>query len=67
MHRAYMEACVGRTYKVLFEQEKGDYFAGHAPNYMEVLVRGEKLHNKIKSVKITDILSGSLVGEIVEE
>ena len=62
-----MEACVGRTYKVLFEQEKGEHFAGHAPNYMEVLAHGENLHNQVKNVKITGILSGSLVGEIVEE
>ena len=67
MHRAYMEACVGRTYKVLFEQEKGEHFAGHAPNYMEVLAHGENLHNQVKNVKISGILSDSLVGEIVEE
>ncbi len=67
MHRTYMDACVGRTYPVLFEQKKGEHFAGHTPNYMEVLALGEGLHNSVKNVKITGILSGSLVGEIVEE
>ncbi|MBQ3102896.1 MAG: tRNA (N(6)-L-threonylcarbamoyladenosine(37)-C(2))-methylthiotransferase MtaB [Oscillospiraceae bacterium] len=67
MHRTYMEECVGRTFAVLFEQKKGGYFAGHAPNYMEVLADGEGLHNEVRQVKITGVCENSLVGEIVEE
>ena len=40
MHRAYLNGCVGQTYPVLFEQPKNGKFAGHAPNYMEVLAEG---------------------------
>ena len=34
MHQTYLEGCVGRTYPVLFEQEKDGLYTGHAPNYM---------------------------------
>ena len=66
MHRAYLDGCVGKTYPVLFEQPKGDKFSGHAPNYMEVLAAGEDLHNQVRSVRITGIEDGALVGEIVD-
>ena len=67
MRQAYMTACVGKTYPVLFEQPKGDQFFGHAPNYMEVLVDGEHLHNTVKNVRITGIQGEALLGEILEE
>ncbi|MFR6694400.1 MAG: hypothetical protein ACLUS6_10650 [Dysosmobacter sp.] len=47
MHRAYLEGCVGQTYPVLYEQEKDGLYTGHAPNYCEVCVRAEDLHNKV--------------------
>lgn len=64
MHRAYLEGCVGQVYPVLFEQEKGGYYTGHAPNYCETSVRGEALHNKIVNVRITGIDGDILVGEL---
>ena len=67
MRQAYLEACVGEVYPVLFEQPKGDKFFGHAPNYMEVLVRGEALHNTVKQVRIIGVDGESLLGEILEE
>ena len=66
LHRAYLEGCMGRVYPVLFEQPKGDRFSGHAPNYMEVLAAGEDLHNQVRSVRVTGIEDGALVGEMVE-
>ena len=64
MHRAYLERCVGKTFSVLFEQP-GEYgFTGHAPNYMEVAVKSEGLHNSIKRVKITGIKNDILIGEL---
>ena len=45
MKQAYLRGCVGQTYPVLFEQEKGGLYVGHAPNYCQVGVRGEDLHN----------------------
>ena len=62
MRQAYLEACVGKIYPVLFEQPKGDKFFGHAPNYMEVLVEGEDLHNTVKNVRITAVEGEALLG-----
>ena len=64
MHRDYLQSCVGKVFPVLFEQEKEGRFAGHAPNYMEVLAQGEGLHNVVRNVEITAVENGSLVGEI---
>ena len=45
-----------------------EQFSGHAPNYMEVLVRGgAELHNTVKNVRITHTDGQSLFGEITEE
>lgn len=64
MHRAYLERCIGKTFSVLFEQP-GEYgFVGHAPNYMEVAVASDGLHNTIKQVKITGTNNGILIGEL---
>ena len=64
MHRDYLQSCVGKVFPVLFEQEKEGRFAGHAPNYMEVLAKGEGLHNEVRNVEIAAVENGSLVGEI---
>ena len=65
MHQTYLEGCVGRTYPVLFEQEKDGLYTGHAPNYMAVAVQGRELHNQVREVTITacngETLSGVLV------
>jgi len=66
MRDAYLKNCVGNVYPVLFEQLKGNLFSGHAPNYMEVLVDGEDLHNQVKNVRITGVDGEALLGEIVE-
>ena len=64
MHRAYLEGCVGQVYPVLFEQEKGGYYTGHAPNYCETGVREKDLHNKVLDVKITGTDGDMLMGEL---
>ena len=64
MCQAYLRGCVGQTYPVLFEQEKDGYYTGHAPNYCEVGVRAEDLHNKVLNVKITGIDGDMLTGEL---
>ena len=67
LRRAYLEACVGKVYPVLFEQPKGDKFSGRAPNYMEVLAGGADLHNRVWDVRITGTDGESLLGELLEE
>ena len=64
MRQAYLQGCVGRVYPVLFEQEKDGYYTGHAPNYCEVGVRANDLHNKVLDVKITGINGEMLIGEL---
>ncbi len=64
MRQAYLRGCVGQTYPVLFEQEKDGYYTGRAPNYCEVGVRAEYLHNKVLNVKITGIDGDMLTGEL---
>ena len=68
MRRSYLEECVGRTEEVLFEQPAGEegLFLGHAPNYAEVLVKGENLRNKIRPVRVTRTDGEVLFGELEE-
>ena len=65
MHQTYLEGCVGRTYPVLFEQEKDGLYTGHAPNYMAVAVEGIDLHNQVREVTITACNGETLLGEPV--
>ena len=64
MKQAYLRGCVGQTYPVLFEQEKNGLYVGHAPNYCQVGVRGEDLHNKIHDVRIVEVTEDMLTGEL---
>ena len=65
MHQAYLAGCVGKTYPVLFEQEKDGLYTGHAPNYMEVAVQGQALHNQVWEVTITACNGETLLGELL--
>ena len=65
MHQAYLAGCVGKTYPVLFEQEKDGLHTGHAPNYMEVAVQGQALHNQVREVTITACNGETLLGELL--
>ena len=63
MHQTYLAGCVGKTYPVLFEQEKDGLYIGHAPNYMEVAVPGHGLHNQVREVTITACNGETLLGD----
>ena len=54
MSRAYREGFVGRTLEVLFEEREGEFYTGHAPNYIKVYARGENLHNEIRTVTVLE-------------
>ena len=62
MHRAWLESWVGQTLPVLFEEEKDGLWRGHAPNYTEVFVSGEGLHNAVNEVAITGLQGEGLLG-----
>ncbi|SBW09873.1 Threonylcarbamoyladenosine tRNA methylthiotransferase MtaB [uncultured Eubacteriales bacterium] len=63
----YLTRRVGETLPVLFEEEKGGLWRGHAPNYVAVYAKGEALHNVQRDVKITGLHADGLVGEIVTQ
>ena len=67
MHRAYLDGCVGKTYPVLFEQMRNGLYTGHAPNYMEVAVEADDLHNRTLEVTVTHTDGETLFGIIKEE
>ena len=64
MSRVFREKMVGTRQEVLFEEEAGGYFAGHVPNYVKVYAKGEKLHNEIRTVRITGPYQDGVLGEI---
>ena len=64
MKQTYLRGCVGQTYPVLFEQERNGLYVGHAPNYCQVGVRGEDLHNEIHGVRIVEVTEDMLTGEL---
>ena len=62
MSKAYRESWVGRTLEVLFEEKDGDFYTGHAPNYVKVYAEGENLHNEIRAVTVTGVYQDGVIG-----
>ncbi len=70
MHKAFLQAMVGQTAEVLFEQPAGeDYFEGLTGNYQRVFVKsgGRNLGGEILPVKITAFDGEKLFGEIIKD
>lgn len=70
MHKAFLQAMVGKTAEVLFEQPAGeDYFEGLTGNYQRVFVKsgGRNLGGEILPVKITAFDGEKLLGEIIKD
>ena len=62
MSKAYRENLIGKQLEVLFEETDGEYFTGHAPNYVKVYAEGENLHNEIRKVTVTEIHKDGVLG-----
>ena len=62
MSRQFRESLIGSTVPVLFEEAEGEYFTGHAPNYVKVYVKGENLHNQVRNVTVTEVFSDGVSG-----
>ena len=62
MSRTYRKNLTGTTLEVLFEEMDGEFFTGHAPNYVKVYAKGENLHNEIRTVTVTDIFKDGVMG-----
>ena len=63
MSREYRENLIGKVLPVLFEEQDGEFFTGHAPNYVKVYVRGENLHNEIREVTVTEVYRDGVIGK----
>ena len=63
MSREYRANLIGTTHAVLFEEKQGDFFVGHAPNYVKFYVKGENLHNQIRNVTVTDVCHDGVMGQ----
>jgi len=61
MSRAYREELIGTKLEVLFEESDGQYFTGHAPNYVKVYAEGENLHNQIREVTVKEIYADGVL------
>ena len=66
MSKAYRQSLVGSVQEVLFEEAEGEYFVGHAPNYVKIYAIGQCLHNEIRKVTVTGVHKDGVLGQIVE-
>ena len=64
MSRTYREALIGTQLEVLFEESDGEFFTGHAPNYVKVYAKGENLHNEIRTVTVTQTYREGVIGTL---
>ena len=62
MSKNYRENLIGTTHAVLFEEMDGEFFTGHAPNYVKVYAEGENLHNEIRNVELTGLYKDGMLG-----
>ena len=62
MSASYREKLVGSVQEVLFEETEGNFYTGHAPNYVKVYAKGENLHNQVRNVKITAQYKDGVMG-----
>ena len=58
----YLDEQIGRSLTVLFESGEGEGSLGHSENYLLVRVPVPGLHGQVKTVKITGVSQGELVG-----
>ena len=67
MRLAYHRSLIGSVQAVLFEERDGEFYTGHAPNYVKVYARGENLHNQIRNVRLIALHGDGILGEIASE
>ena len=66
MARSYLSTFVGEIVEVLFEEHKNGRWRGYTTRYVEVAAEsGDDLHNKLRSVRVTALEGGRLLGEIL--
>ena len=66
MNLQYRQNLIGSRQEVLFEEPEGEFFTGHAPNYVKVYVKGKDLHNQLRNVAITGLYLDGVTGEVMK-
>ena len=64
LSRQFRQSLIGTVQSVLFEEQEGEFFTGHAPNYVKVYLRGENLHNRIREITVTDLHNDGVIGKL---
>ncbi len=64
MKKDYLQSLIGTQLSVLFEEAEGEYFTGHAPNYVKIYAKGQDLHNRILTVTATALHKDGLLGTL---
>lgn len=64
LRERYDSNLIGTVQEVLFEQEEGEFFTGHAKNFVKVYTHGEALHNRLRSVRITALAEDGVEGTL---
>jgi threonylcarbamoyladenosine tRNA methylthiotransferase MtaB len=64
MSEAYRQKLVGTVQQVLFEEPEGEFYTGHAPNYVKIYAKGADLHNQVRNVRITALHADGVLGEL---
>ena len=67
MSAQYRTAMIGSVQPVLFEEQDGEFFTGHAPNYVKIYADGSDLHNRIMPVQITGLYREGVRGTVVSQ
>ena len=68
MQKSWLTGWVGQTVPVLFEEEKGGFWRGYTPQYMEVKVQSDRdLHNQLHTVAVTAAGDNQVFGTIIQE
>ena len=62
MKQKFCRSMLGSWHEVLFEEQVGDYFTGHTPNYVKVYLKGENLHNQIRKVELLKPFQDGMIG-----
>ena len=65
MSLSYRRSLIGSVQEVLFEEQDGSLYTGHAPNYVKIYATGENLHNQVRKVKVNALHKDGLLGELV--
>ena len=67
LEQSYRQAMAGSVQEVLFEQPEGEYFTGHAKNYVKVYVKAQDaaLHNTVRGVRVLEPYADGVLAELV--